>query len=63
MLQGLKPQSYQIKLRDLIVDSGAVGDAADAVEISFRLNDVANFENVGIPVNLVIKGVRLVVAE
>ena len=63
LLRSRKAQSYQMKLQDLIVDSGTVGESADVAEISFRLNDVANFENVGIPVKLVIKGVHLVVAH
>ena len=63
LLRSRRAQSYQMKLQDLIVDSGTVGESADVAEISFRLNDVANFENVGIPVKLVIKGLRLVVAH
>lgn len=63
LLRGRMSQSFQIKVKDLIVDSGIVGESVDVAEISFRLNDVVNFENVGRPVNLVIKGLRRVLVE
>lgn len=63
LLRSSKPQSYQLNLRELIAGNGMIGDSVDIAEISFRLNDVANFENIGIPVQLVIKDIRLVAAQ
>ncbi len=40
-------QSYELKLRDLIAVTRTMDDLAEVTEISFRLNDVANFEEVG----------------
>lgn len=59
LLRGRKPQSYRVKLSDLILNSGTEWQSASILEISFRLNDVANFEDVRIPVQLVIKGLHL----
>lgn len=59
LLRSRKPQSYRVELKDLILNSGTEGQSVGVVEISFRLNDVANFEDVRIPVQLVIKGLHL----
>lgn len=63
LLRSSKPQSYQLKLHDLIAGNGIIDDSVDITEISFRLNDVANFEDIGMPVQLVIKSILLVAEQ
>jgi hypothetical protein len=63
MLKSSKAQSYELKLSNFIGDARVTDDMAEVAEISFRLNDVANFEEVGIPVQIVFKGLRLTIKK
>ena len=59
LLRNHKPKSYRLAIQELIADNGATVASLDIEEFYFKLNDVANFEEVGLPVQLVIHGIRV----
>ncbi|QWD95361.1 hypothetical protein C2759_04360 [Polynucleobacter sp. MG-Unter2-18] len=60
LLRSNKSNMYQLDLKELMGNRPVNAPAINFSEISFKLNDVANFEEVGVPVRLLINNVQLI---
>ena len=63
LLREHKPLSYRLAIRELIEENDVPITTSDVEEVHIKLNDVANFEEIGVPVEILIKNIRLEIVE